>query len=375
MSGLADKPLSYWGPDEWNQVCLYARLRRNCYFPVTDMPMNYEQVVEDNAQHLLQRSTVDVKRGASIGNTGDMLELALRLYTGVAAEQDEDQAVAMLMRVTSTPNVPRRDLGHAFSLFGHIQFERRIDKDDKGCWNIDSLYRAAVCADKACALGFVSPTVLHIGVTVERVGFRRQQDCRFAGWSTDRFEALEDMWRIVDRRKAEIHREQSRRQEKLRKDPNAYICAAPGCGIEGTHKAALQRCAGKCTKEGKPAYCSRECQKKDWKRHKPFCREGAPVDEQAASMRQVVYEDVKLLNFADLDSYQPEFEMNSGKIWSDGTLDPPKQVSKKQEHRLDVPFDGSRDAKLISNTMDPAAMKELKKLADEALERRKPEQV
>lgn len=118
-----------------------------------------------------------------------------------------------------------------------------------------------MCADEACALGFVPPGVLSVGMTVERSGFRRKEDLKFPGWSTERFEKLSELWRAVDRRKAEIQREDMKRERKVRKDPNAYICAAEGCGIEATHKAALQRCSGKCAAEGKPAYCSKECQK------------------------------------------------------------------------------------------------------------------
>lgn len=185
-------------------------------------------------------------------------------------EKDENGAASLLDKILAILDTPRFVRVRALSLRAHIEFERRITQDNPDYWNIDALYRAAKYADEACALGFVSSGVLDIGITIERAGFRRQEDCRFPQWSTERFERLTDLWRVVDRRKAEIQRKESKRQGKLKKDPNAYICAARGCGVEATHKAGLQRCSGKCRKEGKPAYCSKECQKKVSIRAMPF---------------------------------------------------------------------------------------------------------
>ncbi|CAL1699049.1 unnamed protein product, partial [Somion occarium] len=71
------------------------------------------------------------------------------------------------------------------------------------------------------------------------------------------------------------------------KAPNAYRCAAPGCGIEGTKKSALLKCAGKCPPDVKPSYCSKECQKAHWKTHRSICNPNAKpkakAEEQASS--------------------------------------------------------------------------------------------
>ena len=109
----------------------------------------------------------------------------------------------------------------------------------------------------------------------------------------------------------------------------------------------------------------------DWRRHKPFCREGAPVDELAASMRQVVYEDIGLINFADIDSYQRTFDIFKESFQADGTVDPQPESARK-ECMLDVPdVHGGKNSKWVSSTIDPAALKQLRKFAEEAIARRR----
>ncbi|KJA19068.1 hypothetical protein HYPSUDRAFT_144160, partial [Hypholoma sublateritium FD-334 SS-4] len=54
-----------------------------------------------------------------------------------------------------------------------------------------------------------------------------------------------------------------------------YCCAAPGCSIEANSGKMLLQCAGKCDRDKKPSYCSKKCQKADWKNHKPYCLPGA----------------------------------------------------------------------------------------------------
>ncbi|KIY53909.1 hypothetical protein FISHEDRAFT_54891 [Fistulina hepatica ATCC 64428] len=70
--------------------------------------------------------------------------------------------------------------------------------------------------------------------------------------------------------------------EKSEKHPNRYRCANEGCPIMANHGRMLRRCSGKCDVDKKPHYCSKDCQKADWKRHKPFCRPGAPASFEVA---------------------------------------------------------------------------------------------
>lgn len=234
----------------------------------------------EHATYFASRALSSVRRGVLAGNPEDTLDMALRCVnhrywylptlirlwipraaSGVSVPRDPAVAISLLQKLASDPCTPRAFRGRAFSVLSSIHFELRVDASDPSTWNIDSVYRAAVNADAAAALGFVSPNVLWVARNIDRVGFRRQSECKFPGHSTARFEALTDLWRVYDRRGEQLKREQDCREGKVSKAPNAYVCAAPGCGIEATHKSALQQCSGKCSKEGKPAYCSKECQR------------------------------------------------------------------------------------------------------------------
>lgn len=110
--------------------------------------------------------------------------------------------------------------------------------------------------------------VLKIGFSIERQGFRRPEDNRFAELSTERFERLTELWEAIDSRTAEIERASAKKDAKA---PLKYACSAERCGIQATKKLGLLRCAGKCPVVFKPSYCSKECQKV------VRCRSFAPI--------------------------------------------------------------------------------------------------
>ncbi|GJE96705.1 zinc finger MYND domain-containing protein [Phanerochaete sordida] len=359
--------------EEVQRITQYASLRDACFMTARQWQARQATAGDGSTGGPLLRSTADVKRGVASGNLDDMLELALRLYTGASADQDRDSANTLCMTVLGAPNVSRSARGRALSMLAMIHWESRLTKDTPGHWNIDALYRAASFANEACTIGFTAGIACHIGFDVERAGFRKQEDVKFPGWSAARFEALTELWRIVDQVKGRMQREQAKRQEKLKKDPAAFVCAAPGCGIEETYKTTLRRCAGKCAMEGKPAYCDKDCQKKDWARHKAFCRDGAPLDDVVASLRHTIEEESKPINLADTDSYQPTLEFSEYEISSDGTF----QLvpgSKKQEHRVDIPDStgafGGKDIKILSKNIDPDVLRRFRDLATESKDRK-----
>lgn len=88
-------------------------------------------------------------------------------------------------------------------------------------------------------------------------------------WEISPFDGMQDLRRIYERRQ---------REEAAGEEPNVQRCASSECWLEETKNAPLMRCNGKCTEPHKPRYCSRECQKHDWKEnHKSRCRPGPPT--------------------------------------------------------------------------------------------------
>jgi len=84
------------------------------------------------------------------------------------------------------------------------------------------------------------------------------------------------MWAVFEERVVEMDAERRKVGEKLAKRPNRYVCAAQACGIVANTGKVLLRCSGKCSNDYKPYYCSKECQRKDWKVHKPYCAPNKP---------------------------------------------------------------------------------------------------
>lgn len=150
------------------------------------------------------------------------------------------------------PNVSRSIRARACALLANANFEDRIDKDSPDTWNVDALYRAGMYADRCAALGFTPPIVLLVAKITEKAGFRREEDNRFPQFSTERFARLEHLWEVFERRNAEVEGNVHRQDAKVGKRPNAYCCAAEGCGIEATKKSGLMRCAGPCAGNSKP---------------------------------------------------------------------------------------------------------------------------
>lgn len=181
--------------------------------------------------------------------------------TGVGAPQDITVAAGYVDKILHPPPtrpVLTSDRARALALLAHLfTLEFQLHGPET---LTAALYRAAIPANSAAALGYVPSIVLMTAQTIERSGCRDPSK-HPPGRSTNPFLDLTDLWRVWDARVVEMMGELDQRDAKVREHPQLYICARKGCGIEAVHKSGLKRCSGKCPSHGKPAYCSKECQK------------------------------------------------------------------------------------------------------------------
>ncbi|KAI0703947.1 hypothetical protein C8Q76DRAFT_215606 [Earliella scabrosa] len=128
-----------------------------------------------------------------------------------------------------------------------------------------SLYTAIDHANESVRLGLLSHAALEVGT-----GFRTYM--RFE-WDNimDNMPMYAPIRQALAKHDTSSLAEEERHRAKVTNDAQAYVCAAEGCGLAGLQKKALRACAGNCAADVKPHYCSKECQKKDWPRHKAIC--------------------------------------------------------------------------------------------------------
>ncbi|TFK80252.1 hypothetical protein K466DRAFT_559266 [Polyporus arcularius HHB13444] len=254
------------------------------------------------SDHLSRNPFVSLLPGMDEGDDEKVLDIGLRYYSGCSVRQvNIHRAIYVWEMITDvehdTPvpssRVSPSLLARAYSCLTHAYFElhraayngEAVERDPtlpldhplptrtpNPTLANDLLYVAALYADAAVQEGLVSPITLYTASWILDVGKRDGIDLKRSA----RYGGLTYLWRAEEARTREYQAEQKKKAAKVAKAPNAYICAAPGCGIAGNEKKALMKCGGRCPMARKPHYCSKECQKKDWKAHKAYCK---PDDE------------------------------------------------------------------------------------------------
>ncbi|VDB84530.1 unnamed protein product [Peniophora sp. CBMAI 1063] len=218
------------------------------------------------AQERLDLLPLDVVEDLVDHGDNDMLvELALRYYAGCTLPQSTEAATRLLAHV----NINLKSESFHPDLDVHVGAERLRARIAFGEYlsttNVFALQDAGARADiaaAACKDEGDCPSQLRIAAALER----HWQDGVFdmLGWlpPCENYDALWIAWREYC----------SARRRKLSLGVSAVECAAHGCEARICWGKPLARCGGWCPLELKPAYCSKECQRQDWKAaHKPEC--------------------------------------------------------------------------------------------------------
>ncbi|KAI0794733.1 hypothetical protein C8Q74DRAFT_592247 [Fomes fomentarius] len=263
---------------------------------------DFQKELQEASDYLTKWQAPNLMERANYGDAAAILELAVRYLSGCGTRKKSVEGTLYVTDAFTDPSCdPSRYVGntasrslmaqaHSLAARSHYEKflaspaertdiqadERRFSRPETlrlgiGQPPLSSLALAAHHANESVKHGLVSPAVLLIGFKLRDLG-------EVLGVDVDRMnraKRFRPLWRAISQRVDEIHAEERKRQRKADARPNQYACAAEGCGIRGEQRAALRACAGRCPADLKPSYCSKECQTKDWARHKPICKPGS----------------------------------------------------------------------------------------------------
>lgn len=201
-----------------------------------------------------------------------------------------------MKKIPNEPTVPRPIRARVFSYLAFVCWDRR--ESTPGTLNVANVYRGAMCANAASALGYACNIVLLTSIFAHDCGFDHPATSTWENrdaLAQYSFDGFTDLWRV----KAEMDRvrdlgladdDEARDEFAARFGPDAYVCATVDCWIEATPSAPLFRCTGRCIPHLKPLYCCVEHQKdvrvsrlptwlppdfkrlQDWRKHRLLCK-------------------------------------------------------------------------------------------------------
>ncbi|KAF7370569.1 hypothetical protein MSAN_00689300 [Mycena sanguinolenta] len=270
FSVMRSKP---WGEkesaDEMEQALKYAQeLQR---VGIEARRMSNSQIsagimeqVQTTMEFLKSKSTEEAQKEADDGDDASALDYAIRIRCNIGVKPNRSLHRYYLMKVIESSTATNAQKSQAHGLL----IDWCISPFPNASIFARYMFAAAHHANQSVLFAAeASPAVLFFGLRIlepqaEKVVALKAQ--------------YQPLWMALEKRKKEVEKEQEKAERKREKDSNRYICAAPECYIQASKGGGLAQCAGACDPAVKPAYCSKECQRADWKNHKPFCKPGAP---------------------------------------------------------------------------------------------------
>ncbi|KAI0316427.1 hypothetical protein OF83DRAFT_1126871 [Amylostereum chailletii] len=226
-----------------------------------------------------------VQREAERGDLMMEVELGIRYYTGCTVELDNEEGLRHWRTITHMENIRDRldnDLafrevaGKAFFCLCTHWHDQFIESGD----GFDLLESAKLANTAVGLTGAISPIGLVVASQLhgalrlfdEHAGQVSAISEKDKNWMKERSAELYNLWHFWERRQVAMEMMDRLHEEKVRRAPNAYECARDGCGLRAGSQTMLKKCGGPCPPESKPHYCSKECQRMDWRVHKRDCR-------------------------------------------------------------------------------------------------------
>ncbi|KAJ7281598.1 hypothetical protein C8J57DRAFT_1219466 [Mycena rebaudengoi] len=253
---------SYWTLAPWVEKKRLASARPTAKTPETGDFIKEVQVM--NAM-LGQRNSVTVLSEADAGDPQAALEYSIRLQYGIQCNPSRSLCRQYLIKVILNKKADNIMKSIAHSLL--IDWYTRAFSSESA--PIRYIHAAAHSADEAVRLAsdISSPNVLF---------FARHVLERHATTVVELWAQYKHVWKAKDQREQEMAQADNKAILKRMQQPNRYMCANVGCPVSSDSGHMLRQCSGKCDQDKKPSYCGKECQRADWKNHKPFCKPDAP---------------------------------------------------------------------------------------------------
>ncbi|KAJ7143767.1 hypothetical protein C8R44DRAFT_864801 [Mycena epipterygia] len=209
---------------------------------------NFMKEIEVAMEVLRRRRSATVLSEADGGDPQAAIEYSLRLQFGIQCTPSRALCRQYLIKVITNDRADdvMKSVAHSLLIDWYVQ---GVFEDNSAPARY--VHAAAHSADEAVRLasGISSPSVLFFAL------HRLETHANTA---------------------VELRAQYTHATQKRMKQPNRYMCANVGCPVASDSGHMLRRCSGQCDQDKKPSYCGKDCQRADWKNHKPFCKPGAP---------------------------------------------------------------------------------------------------
>ncbi|KIM41576.1 hypothetical protein M413DRAFT_445548 [Hebeloma cylindrosporum] len=253
----------------------YVQLWKNCEPPGPES--NSSAVLGDIqlGMAMLERKLIEkpealIKGQADRGSPEAALDYGLRLYFGLTCKRDRTLARSYIIKAITSPDASDELMAIAHGiLIEWCIFSARFNLRSR------YLFAASHHANASARLGRRATPNPALPASSAVLWFMNTFFEPLSVKHPELYFFFKDAIAAMNERQKQVESGRKKMQAKRMKKPNRYRCAAVGCGVEADSGKMLSKCAGKCDPDKKPSYCSKECQKLDWKNHKPYCLPGA----------------------------------------------------------------------------------------------------